>query len=274
MTSFYRLSLLIFFAVLCVLNAPAQGFAPAETPDTSGTPAPGVVEEEKVDQRINRLEAELKLMKEQIEALRKLLDRRETAMPQSVIAQNTNEAADPRSAVTGSTPDPATAEQKKDLSFDAGDYRITPYGIIFFNAFSNSGGTNNADDPLWAAPGARGNASASGRQTRLGVRFEGGKLGNANVKGVVEADFYGGFPAVGIGEHMGVVRLRLANVRLDWERTSVIVGQDWMIFAPNSPTSLAAQAIPQFASAGNPWARLPQVRVEQQLGNGFKWQGA
>ena len=177
----------------------------------------------------------------------------------------------PESEPSSKEPKP---KDKKDLSFYAGDYRVTPYGIIFFNAFGNSGGTNNADDPLWATSADRAHIGASARQSRFGLRVEGGKLGNAKVKGVVEADFYGGFPGVGVGENMGVVRLRLANVRLDWEKTSLVIGQDWMLFAPNSPTSLAAAAIPQFAAAGNPWSRLPQFRVEQKFGKGFKWQGA
>jgi hypothetical protein len=106
------------------------------------------------------------------------------------------------------------------------------------------------------------------------VKITGGKIGNAAVTGVVEADFYGGFPAVGVGENMGVLRLRVAKAQFDWEQTSLTVGQDWVIFAPNNPTSLAAAAIPQFAAAGNLWSRLPQVRIEQKLSKNFKWQGA
>jgi hypothetical protein len=97
------------------------------------------------------------------------------------------------------------------------------------------------------------------------LRFEGAKVGNARLTGVLEADFFGGFPAVGIGENFGVVRIRVANARLDWEKTSVTVGQDWMPFAPVSPVSIAAAAIPQLAAAGNPWARIPQVRVDHKL---------
>jgi hypothetical protein len=79
---------------------------------------------------------------------------------------------------------------------------------------------------------------------------------------VLEADFFGGFPAVGNGDNMGIVRLRLANVRLDWSKTSIIIGQDWMVFAPGNPVSLASAGIPLMAATGNPWSRLPQVRGE------------
>jgi hypothetical protein len=164
--------------------------------------------------------------------------------------------------------------RKKDLGVDIGTARLTPYGSIYFNAFNNSGGTNNTDVPMWATPTGRSNAGASVRQTRLGLRLEGAKVGSANLNAVVEADFFGGFPPVSIGENFGVVRIRLANAKLAWERTSVTVGQDWMVFAPVNPTSLAAAGIPQMAASGNPWARLPQVRIEQKLGSGFIWQGA
>lgn len=81
-------------------------------------------------------------------------------------------------------------------------------------------------------------------------------------------------PAIGIGENFAIVRIRLANVKFDWEKTSLTIGQDWGVFAPQNPTSLAAAAIPQMASAGNNWARLPQVKVEHRFSPHFTWQGA
>lgn len=144
---------------------------------------------------------------------------------------------------------------------EASPIKVSPYGTIYFNLFDNSAGTNNADVPLWSTPGT-GNLSASGRQTRFGLRVTGLTAVEAKVTATVEADFFGGFPAVGNGDNMGVVRLRLANVRLDWHNTSVILGQDWMVFAPANPVSIAAAGIPLMAATGNPWARLPQARVE------------
>ncbi len=162
----------------------------------------------------------------------------------------------------------------KQLGIDLGPVRLTPYGTLFFNAFSNSGAVNNNDVPLFAAATGQGGTSASARQTRLGMRFEGARLGTARVGGVIEADFFGGFPTVGIGENFGVVRIRSAFVKLDWERTSLTLGQDWMPFAPVNPTSLAAAAIPQLAAAGNNWARIPQVRVDHKIGNHVTITGA
>jgi hypothetical protein len=113
------------------------------------------------------------------------------------------------------------------------------------------------------------------RQTRLGLKLEGPTVLHAESRGQIEADFFGGFPAVGVGDNFGIVRLRLAFVRLDWQKTSVEAGQDWMVFASNNPVSIAAAAIPQMAAAGNPWARLPQIRVARRWASGkVLWQGA
>jgi hypothetical protein len=139
--------------------------------------------------------------------------------------------------------------------------KVMPYGTIFFSGYTNSGATNNSDIPLWAVSGS-GSSGATVRGSRFGLKAAGAKVGAADLSGVVEADFFGGFPAVGIGDNMGVVRIRLAVVRLDWEHTALAVGQDWPLFAPANPTCLACTGIPLFAASGNPWARLPQARLE------------
>jgi hypothetical protein len=144
--------------------------------------------------------------------------------------------------------------------------KVTPYGSVYFNGFHNADAVNNEDVPLWAVGGA-GDTSATARQSRFGLRISAPAAFGAKVGAVVEADFFGGFPAIGTGENFGQVRLRLANARLDWEKTSIVLGQDWMVFAPVNPTSLACAAIPLFAAAGNPWARIPQIRLERRFGS-------
>lgn len=240
------------------------------------TAKPDVAEKNVDDssQKLKQLEAQVLAMQEQINALKGVIDEmkgsRIVSPEKQVAANETNAAATAPAAVKASQPQ----QTKPDLGVQLGSARLTPYGSIYFNAFSNSGGTNNADVPLFATPTGRGNTGASLRQTRLGVRLEGAKVGDARLNAILEADFFGGFPSVGIGENFGLVRLRLANIRLDWEKTSVTFGQDWSVFAPVSPTSLAAAAIPQMAAAGNPWARLPQIRLDRKLGKSFVFQGA
>lgn len=224
---------------------------------------------DEVKERIKQLEDQILTMQSQIESLKNQVN-------QKAAATETKTAATEPKAETKMTENAKTEAkiQPKQLGIDLGGVRLTPYGTIYFNAFSNNGGTNNADDPLFATLTGQGGTSASVRQTRLGLRFEGAKVGKANLSGVIEADFFGGFPTVPIGENFGVVRIRLANARLDWEKTSVTIGQDWMPFAPVSPNSLAAAAIPQLAAAGNNWARLPQIRVDRKLTNKITLTGA
>lgn len=219
-----------------------------------------------VQKRITELENQVRSILDELSALKKKSGEKGTeakAMPGSDGANSKTPIAENKSQ------EPA----KEKVTVEIGGIRVTPYGTIFFNAFANSGGTNNTDVPMWATSGAN-NASASLRQTRLGLRFEGARVGAAKLGGVVEADFFGGFPGIGVGENFSVVRLRLANARLDWERTSLTVGQDWMVFAPQNPTSLAAAAIPQLTAAGNNWARLPQVKLERRFGGNLVFQGA
>lgn len=219
--------------------------------------------QDEVQNRIKQLEAQVQTILGELDKLKKAT---ETPAPTAKVETPTPVA----------TPEKKVEAEKKPIGVElANGVRIVPYGTLYFNAFGNDAGTNNTDIPLFATPTGKGNTSISVRQTRLGLRIEAGKVGNAKLTGVIEADFYGGSPAINIGENFGVVRLRLANARLDWEKTSLIIGQDWMPFAPNSPVSIANAAIPQFAAAGNPWARLPQLKAEHRFDNGkVVWQGA
>lgn len=217
-----------------------------------------------VQEQIKKLETQMQAMQAELDRLKKATQPAATTTPA---------AESPKPAPT---PEKKTEPEKKPLGFELGNgVRAVPYGTVYFNLFGNDAGTNNSDIPLFAATSGRGNTSASVRQTRFGLRVEGLKIGNAKVTGVVETDFFGGSPAIAIGENFGVVRVRLANAKIDWKKTSVTVGQDWMPFAPQNPVSIADAAIPQFAAAGNNWARLPQVKLEERFADGrVVWQGA
>jgi hypothetical protein len=242
---------------------------------------------EELQKRLVQMETEMKAMREELDKLKQLISVNQpqakpganenlstVAVKSETNVESTNETIRETKTESKAAPVAETKTQTKQTGVDIGSARLTPYGTIYFNAFGNSSGTNNADVPLFAAPSGKSNVSASIRQTRLGVRLEGARVGNARLSAILETDFFGGFPSVGIGENFGVVRLRLANARLDWEKTSVTVGQDWMVFAPVSPTSLAAAAIPQMAASGNNWARLPQIKIERKLNKNFTLAGA
>jgi hypothetical protein len=78
-------------------------------------------------------------------------------------------------------------------------------------------------------------------------------------------DFFGGFPSTSYGITTGLARMRTAGLRLDWEKTSVVAGQEAPFFSPLSPTSLVSVAEPALSSAGNLWVWTPQVYVEHRI---------
>ena len=244
---------LVPFIVLCLLIV---GDAPPL--HSEGADA----DREKLLERLRLLEAEVERMQQELSDLR-------AALGSSGGAEESS-ALEGAQANVGTPQGTSTPSEEKRPGFGVGPWQAVPYGTIYFNAFSNSSGTNNADVPLFAAPGG-GNISATARQTRLGLRFEGPKLAGAKLTALMESDFFGGFPSIGVGETFGVVRLRLAYVRLQWQQTGVLAGQDWTIFAPNNPVSIASAAIPQLVTGGNLWMRLPQVRIEHKGGTDVKW---
>ena len=256
--SFSKAFAWIVVLALSFLNAVSTH---AQAPDTT---------RESLQQRVEQLESQMEAMRIELTKLKSALG----AGANTLVV--TEKKLTESSSVTPSNQarqEPAKAKALPGI--DLGSVRAVPYGTIYFNAFGNSGGTNNADDPLFATPTNQGNFSMSVRQTRLGLKLEGPTIAHAKSRGQIEADFFGGFPAIGVGENFGVVRLRFAFARLDWEKTSLEAGQDWTIFAPNNPVSIAAAAIPQMAAAGNPWARLPQIRLERKWAGGkVLWQGA
>ena len=151
----------------------------------------------------------------------------------------------------------------------ASKYRARLSGIVLFNLFSNRGTTDNQDFPTWAIPPSasspEGNFGATLRQSELGLEVFGPRVAGARTTGNLQFDFSGGFPGTVDGVNFGLMRLRIGTLRLDWEHTSIVAGQDSVFFSPLSPTSFASLAIPAFAYAGNLWGWTPQVRVEHRF---------
>ena len=148
----------------------------------------------------------------------------------------------------------------------ASKYRVRLSGIVLFNLFGNSGPVENQDVPTWATPGNPGSPSGSSggtlRQSIVGLEAFGPDLFGAHTSANVNFDFGGGFPANFNGVDSGVARLRTAAIRLDWQNTSVVAGQDVLFISPIQPTSFASVIVPPLSSAGNLWAWTPQLRVE------------
>jgi hypothetical protein len=151
----------------------------------------------------------------------------------------------------------------------AAKYRARLSGIVLMNAFRNVGASNNLDLPNYAVPATPGTSQdsfgATLRQTEIGLEVFGPTLAGAKSSANVQFDFAGGFPSTPNGVDFGIVRMQTASLRLDWQHTSVIAGQDALFISPLSPTSFASLATPAFAYAGNLWGWTPQLRIEHRF---------
>lgn len=152
-------------------------------------------------------------------------------------------------------------------------YRIRLSGMVLVNAFYNSDDSTLTDVPLTARPSGaiaqRHNIGATLRQTRIGFLFEGPRLsqrlGEARLSAEAEFDFWGGTSGRIPGDVNGSFRIVTASARLDWERSSLIVGQRPPLISPRNPTSLAAVWFPAMTYSGNLWQWIPQINAEHRI---------
>jgi hypothetical protein len=148
-------------------------------------------------------------------------------------------------------------------------YRVRFSGIVLFNLFSNQGTVDNQDIPSLAFRNPEGSSGGSFgatlRQSELGFEVYGPHVAGARTSANIRMDFGGGFANTPNGVNYGLAWLRTGVVRMDWEHTSVIAGQDALFFTPSSPTSFASLSTPALANAGNLWSWTPQIRVEHRF---------
>jgi len=162
-------------------------------------------------------------------------------------------------------PEPAKAEPKKDEGF-----KITPYGFVH-TAMLFSSETFAVKDfsAQVSKTNSGGSFNVSARQSRFGLRI-GGKdtvLTQADLAGVIEADFYGGIPVntASSAYHAGPLRLRLATVTASWKTSygtwALLAGQDYGLVNPLVADSVAYAANQPFTQSGNFTRRSPQFRA-------------
>src|SRR5438309_1493702 len=140
-------------------------------------------------------------------------------------------------------------------------------GLVLVNGFFTNARVNNSDVPQFAD--SLPSASAIGgtiRQTRLGLLVTDPDVLRGSFSGEVDVDFYGGQQPSSGGRTFPLLRLRRAVGIVSWSHTQLLFGQESPLAAERSPRSLAAVGFPDFASAGNLWLWLPQVRVTQEAG--------
>jgi len=203
-----------------------------------------------------------------------------TTAPRVITTKHVSEASNVESAKTpGEAPakDGRSAQAQADGAVTTvSKLPIKIYGSILFNANYLSDGAHTIDIPLFAQKRSTSsdqnhqNFNATLRQSRFGLRYDGRVFDDAKLTGVFEFDLLGGKPAFPNGINFDIFRLRLAYGGIDWANNSLEGGQDWAVFAPLNPTSLASYAIPGFATSGNLWSRMPQIRYEHREGEKSK----
>ncbi|WP_396209333.1 DcaP family trimeric outer membrane transporter [Flavobacterium sp.] len=100
--------------------------------------------------------------------------------------------------------------------------------------------------------------------SRLGVKASGPDVWGAKVSGVLEGDFFGNTQ-----QSIGLLRLRHAYAKLDWEKTALTFGQTWYpTFIPEVFPGVAnfSTGIPF-----NPFGWATQFRVDQKLNEKFRF---
>jgi len=183
---------------------------------------------------------------------------------------------------------PVAEPARPAMEVKVGEVKFTPYGQIVFAGFFNDTRFSNQEYG-GVAVGGPGNVLFSARQTRFGVRIDLPEALGAQLKGVIEGDFEGGFPSTGPSTtapnnsawYQPVPRLRIAWGTATWKLDSgtfgVGFGQEFGLAAPLFAVSSAYLANPLFQYAGNLNRRSPQVRLFGDFGMsgfGLNWAAA
>lgn len=144
--------------------------------------------------------------------------------------------------------------------------RLEIFGRVLMNAFSNSAPVNNSDVPLFVLPAGDDGASATVRQTSLGVAVDVADVLGGSFSGDMHLDFFGGQQPSSGGRHFPLLRIRTARAFLRWARGELMIGQEVPLVAGLNPESVASFGTPGFVAAGNLWLWLPQIRGTLELG--------
>ena len=245
----------------------------------------------RLKQELQQTRAELADSKQQIEALRNGLEdlRKQVqanaangVQPASAAAAagTENQAAntgEPTTTAADQNPSflaAKVAELHQDKVESASRYPVKLSGLVLFNSYWNRGSVDIQDLPNLTFPTppgfSNGNIGATLRQTLLGIEATGPRIWGARSSASVSVDFGGGSPTTAYGVTAGLVRLRTAGVSLDWDHTSLHIGQDVPFFSPLSPTSYATLLEPAMAWSGNLWVWTPEVEVEHRLDLGAR----
>ena len=139
------------------------------------------------------------------------------------------------------------------------------YGFVRGEAMYDDTQVKVGDWLLYVPSGGGGEAdetkgfTMTGRHSRIGVKIDGGvDPQGRTVRGLIEADFAGGFPNSSTAARQPNLRLRHAWV--EWSNPdlwALRVGQDWALISGPFP---ATTSFVVGAGKGHLWMRYPQIK--------------
>lgn len=155
------------------------------------------------------------------------------------------------------------------------------FGRVLMNGFANSRRVNNVDNPQFVRPDTIAGFPSRGvgmaiRHTRLGLAVHAPEVWGGAFDGDVEVDFSGGQQPSSGGRTFPLLRLRTARGFVRWSRAELMAGQESPLVSGLNPIAPSAVGTPLFATAGNLWLWLPQVRLGIESDGAFRFgaQGA
>jgi len=189
------------------------------------------------------------------------------------------------SSTTAVSPSPQEYPEEKSksqLETVVGAIKLRFYGTVLFNMSFSDSDEVGQEVPLWPVPGSVPIAFPDGstvpaghihdtvftaRQSSFGFNLAPAKTsdGGWNPSAVIEMDFFGSRPSDVLqpqGRVFNQPRLRKGYLQLGKGNYKVVAGQDDMIISPLDPISLSHVGVPLGATAGDLWARLPQLRLD------------
>lgn len=271
----YVLALFLFFSNLTFygqVEAQASGTTAVQLQELASRLS-------EAEEHLKQSQQEMDRLHEEIAKLRSELSRLNTATAVSVSEPRRQDAA----AVASEPVPKGVADLKEQLAIiqsqveqhdqvkveSASKYPVRINGLILMNAFSNHGAVDNFDQPAVAVPASSDSPSTayggSLRQTILGIEATGPYLAGARSYAELNVDFYGGIQYTNYGSAGGIVRMRTALARLQWNKDTAEAGLVGPLISPLSPSSYASVAEPAMAWAGNLWTWAPQLRYEHRF---------
>lgn len=136
---------------------------------------------------------------------------------------------------------------RADYYYDSRQSVTSNDGLLFYYPKDES--LDYHEEDLNAVP----NGSLYSFITRPGVEISGLNVFGADLKGVIEADF------AGFSDSRTMLRIRLAYLKMNWEKAKLLVGQDWHpLFDPVRPQQLSVTTGVPF----QPFNRSPQLKFD------------